>query len=189
MTGPDGAEGSAAGRRAAVGGWRASAPELAGAAFGVLVTALAVYAYAGPDAAVAVVAGCGVAAIAYVRLLVPAIGRTEIHEALPYGQATTSFLGIWRKHVTVRDATARMTSYDVELRPALQHLLAARLAQRHGVSLYADPAAARRLLLPGPRDDALWPWLDPVRQAETDPERPGIPPRTLAAILDRLERL
>jgi hypothetical protein len=155
----------------------------------MLVTALAVYAYAGPETAVAVVAGCAVAAIAYVRLLVPAIGRAELHEALPYGQATTSFLGIWRRQVTVRDATARLTSYDAELRPTLQHLLAARLAQRHDVSLYADPAAVRRLLLPGPRDDVLWFWLDPWRQAETDPERPGIPPRTLAAILDRLERL
>lgn len=189
MTGPDSADGPVAGRRAAVGGWRASVPELAAAAFGVLVTALAVYAYAGTGAAVADVAGCAVAAIAYLRFLVPAVDRTEIREALPYGQPTTSFLGIWRKHVTLRDATASMTSYDAELRPALQHLLAARLAQRHGVSLYADPAAARRLLLPGPHDAALWFWLDPGRRAETDPERPGIPPRSLAAILDRLERL
>lgn len=189
MTGPEGADGSAAGQRSRAGSWRASAPELAAAAFGVLVTALAVYGYAGPPAAVAVLAGCAVAAIAYLRLLVPAADRTEIREALSYGQATTSFLGIWRKHVTLRDAFARMMSYDVELRPALQHLLAARLAQRHGVSLYADPAAAQRLLLPGPHDDALWFWLDPGRQAETDPERPGIAPRSLAAILDRLERL
>lgn len=189
MTGPGGADGSAVSQRSRAGSWRASAPELAAAAFGVLVTALAVYGYAGSPAAIAVVAGCAVATIAYLRLLVPAADRTEIREALPYGQATTSFLGIWRKHVTLRDASARMMSYDAELRPALQHLLAARLAQRHGISLYADPAAARRLLLPRPHDDALWFWLDPGRQAETDPERPGIPPRLLAAILDRLERL
>jgi hypothetical protein len=189
MTSPDGADGSAAGRRTLAGSWRASAPELAAAAFGVLVTALAVYGYAGPEAAVAVVAACAVAAIIYLRALVPAVDRAEIRELLPYQQATTSFLGVWRKRVTLRDATARMTSYDAELRPALQHLLAARLAQRHGISLYGDPAAARRLLLTGSRDDALWFWLDPGRQAETDPQRHGIPPRTLAAILDRLERL
>ena len=189
MTGPGGADASGERRPAPEGSWRASAPELAVAAFGVLVTTLAVYAYAGADAAVAVVAGCAVAAIVYLRALVPAVMRMDVREVLPSGQATTSFLGVWRKRVTLRDATARMTSYDAELRPALQHLLAARLAQRHGVSLYADPAAARRLLLPGPRDDALWFWLDPGRQAETDPKRPGIPPRALAAILDRLERL
>jgi hypothetical protein len=189
MTVPGRADASGQRRQAPAGSWRASAPELAAAAFGVVVTALAVYAYAGADAAVAVVAGCAVAAIAYLRALVPAVVRMDIREVLPSGQATTSFLGVWRKRVTLRDATARMTSYDVELRPALQHLLAARLAQRHGVSLYADPAAARRLLLPGRRDDSLWFWLDPGRQAETDPKRPGIPPRALAAILDRLERL
>lgn len=189
MTGQDGGAGSPAGLHPAADSWRASGPELAAAAFGMLVTALAVYAYAGPDAAVAVVAGCAVAAIAYLRMLVPAIERQEIRQVQLSGQATSSFLGVWRERVVLQNAIARMTSYDAELRPELQHLLAARLAQRHGVSLYADPAAARRLLLPGPRDDALWFWLDPGRQAETEPERPGIPPRSLAAILDRLERL
>ncbi len=83
-----------------------------------------------------------------------------------------------------------MVSYDAELRPDLQHLLAARLAERHGVSLYADPAQARRLLLTGSRDASLWYWLDPARPAETDQRRRRHPaPRTLAAILDRLERL
>jgi hypothetical protein len=188
MTGPDGRD-KAADSRLATGSWRASAPELAAAAFGVLVTALAAYAYAGPVTAVAVVAGSAVAAIAYLRTLAPAIDRPESGQALPFAHATTSFLGVWRRRAALQDATARMTSYDAELRPTLQHLLAARLAQRHGVSLYADPAAARRLLLPGPRYDALWFWLDPGRQAETDPSRPGIPPRSLAAILDRLERL
>jgi hypothetical protein len=189
MTGPQGADRSAAGQRALSGNWRAGAPELAAAAFVVLVTALAAYAYAGADAAVAVVAACAVAAVAYLRSLVPAIYRPEIREMLPSGHATSSFLGVWRKRVMLKDATARMTSYDTELRPALQHLLAARLAQRHGINLYADPPAARRLLLPAPRDAALWFWLDPGRQAETDPERPGIPPQSLGAILDRLERL
>ena len=189
MTGAGGADGSTPGRRALAGSWRASAPELAAAALGVLVIALAVYAYAGIDAAATVVAGCAVAAVAYLRMLVPAIFRPDIREMLPSGHATTSFLGVWRKRVALKDGIARMTTYDAELRPALQHLLAARLAQRHGVSLYADPAAARRLLLPEPRDAALWFWLDPRRQAETNPERPGIPPRSLAAILDRLERL
>jgi len=89
----------------------------------------------------------------------------------------------------LHDATASMAAYDAEVRPTLQHLLAARLAERHGVSLDADPAAARRLLLPGHGDQALWFWLDPLRPAENDKDRRGIPPRTLAAIFDRLERL
>jgi hypothetical protein len=90
-----------------------------------------------------------------------------------------------------------MVSYDAELRPTLQHLLAARLAERHGVNLYTDPAAARRVMLTGTgrgatrarQDDQIWYWLDPSRPAETRQDVRGIPPRTLAVILDRLERL
>jgi hypothetical protein len=189
MTAPTGTDRAADRQPATAGSWRASAPELAAAAFFVLATGLAAYAFAGPEVAVAVVAGCAAAAIAYLRMLAPAVDPSESGQALPYWHATSSFLGVWRKRAALQDATARMTSYDAELRPTLQHLLAARLAQQHGVNLYADPAAARRLLLPGPRDDALWFWLDPGRQAETDPERRGIPLRSLAAILDRLERL
>jgi hypothetical protein len=82
-----------------------------------------------------------------------------------------------------------MTGYDYELRGTLQHLLAARLAERHGISLYDDPEAARRLLA-GSGGDRLWFWLDPGREAVADQGKTaGIPPRTLAAILDRLERL
>jgi hypothetical protein len=188
MTGPNG-DAATASRPAAADGWRASGPELAAGAIAVLLTGLAVYAYAGLGAAVMVVAGSAVAAIGYLRTLVPATDQAPIEQMSPHGQGIGSFLGFWRKRATLQDAAAAMTSYDAELRPALQHLLAARLAQRHGVSLYADPAAAQRLLLPGPRDDALWFWLDPGRQAETDPQRRGIPLRSLAAILDRLERL
>jgi hypothetical protein len=36
----------------------------------------------------------------------------------------------------------------------------------------------------------LWAWIDPQRQAPPDAgSRPGIPPRVLAALIDRLERL
>ena len=44
----------------------------------------------------------------------------------------------------------------------LEHLLAARLAERHGVHLYQDPEAARRLLCRSGRDADLWPWIDPA---------------------------
>jgi hypothetical protein len=75
----------------------------------------------------------------------------------------------------------------------LEHLLAARLAERHGVHLYQDPDAARRLLCRHPRDADLWPWIDPQTRPETSArgatsER-GIPRRTLARLIDRLERL
>ena len=129
------------------------------------------------------------ASIAFLRALVPTAPEALIEQHSSQGQARSSFLGFWRKRAIMRDATASMVSYDIELRPTLQHLLAARLAERHGVSLYADPEAARRIVLPAPREDVLWFWLDPRRPAQTEQGRSGIPPETLAAILNRLERL
>jgi hypothetical protein len=35
----------------------------------------------------------------------------------------------------------------------------------------------------------LWTWIDPARPAVTGVDQPGIPFRTLARIIDRLERL
>jgi hypothetical protein len=171
------------------GGWLAALPELACGAFLVLSTSLAVYAYAGLGATVLTVCGWAVAALALMPALVPAGSRPLIEQAQRQGHHHTSFLGFWGKRRMLQDATASLASYDTDLRPLLQHLLAARLAERHGVNLYSDPAAARRLLLPGSGNDAVWFWLDPARPAETDQHRHGIPVRTLAAIIDRLERL
>ena len=84
--------------------------------------------------------------------------------------------------------------YDSELRPVLEHLLAARLAERHGVNLYQDPEAARRLLCRNPRDAGLWTLDrsgDHGRPAPTGThtDRRGIPQHTLARLIDRLEKL
>ena len=57
--------------------------------------------------------------------------------------------------------------YDSELRPVLEHLLAARLAERHAVNLYQHPDAARKLLCRSPRDADLWPWIDPTTRPKT----------------------
>jgi hypothetical protein len=193
---------SAAGRRdhraAAEDGWRGSVPELTVTALLILATCAAVYGYAGAGAAVITLIVWALVLLVLVRLLVPATGALLVQRQ-DTGRTTgrTSFTGFWRKHGILTSATASMMSYDAELRPTLQHLLAARLAERHDVNLYQDPSSARRLLLPGTargashggRDDQLWYWLDPTRPAETRPHVKGIPPRTLAAIIDRLERL
>jgi hypothetical protein len=171
------------------GRWRSCWPELTVLAILVVATSLATYAYAGVGVAVLLVAAWAVAAIAFLRALVPAAPEPLTEQASWRSGGHSSFLGFWRKRSIIRDATTSMVSYDGELRPTLQRLLAARLAERHGVSLQADPDAARRLVLPDRRDEALWFWLDPARGPDPDQQRRGIPPRTLAAILDRLERL
>jgi hypothetical protein len=182
-------EPAAASGPAAPGGWIACTRELAVYAGLVLATSVAAYAYGGPGLAVLVVAAWAVVSLAFLRALVPAAPEQLSEQSSWRSGGRSSFLGFWRKRSMVGDATTSMVSYDSELRPTLQHFLAARLADRHGVSLYADPAAAQRLVLPGPRDGSLWFWLDPQRPAETRQGHPGIPPRTLATILDRLERL
>ena len=81
--------------------------------------------------------------------------------------------GYSHRRFMVQTAMTSEGFYDSELRPVLEHLLAARLAERHGVNLYQDPAAARRLLCRNPRDADLWPWIDPATRPADRPARDG----------------
>lgn len=172
------------------GGWRSAVPEVSIAAAVVAVAAVAGYAAASLPGTVLVVTCAVVAALVVLRIIAPPPanahddGRVLDTEAIP-----VTFTGYWRKRAGLVDGTKSMAVYDAELRGTLQHLLAARLAERHGVSLHDDPGTARRLLCPRPRDDGLWYWVDPARPAITDRSRAGIPPRTLARLIDRLEQL
>jgi len=170
-------------------GWRAAAPELAITVALVSVSSVAVYLYAGVGTGAVAVIIWAVLALAALRWIVPPAVQPLAEQTQWRGLGRTSFTGYWRRRAMLTDASASMVSYDAELRLTLQHLLAARLAERHGISLYDDPEAARRLLLPRAGEDALWFWLDPRRPAESNQQRRGIPPRTLAAVIDRLERL
>jgi hypothetical protein len=169
--------------------WREAVPEIVIAALVAAVVAAAGYAAAGLAGAAVVVAVAAVAALTVMRsLLPPARGvdddlRPARVEAIP-----VTFTGYWRRRAGLADGTRSAPAYDAELRRTLQHLLAARLAEHHGISLADDPDAARRLLCPEPRDESLWYWVDPARPAVTA-DAPGIPPRTLARLIDRLERL
>jgi hypothetical protein len=89
----------------------------------------------------------------------------------------------------LNEGTLSGSSYQLGLGPHLEHLLAARLSERHGVNLYREPEAARQLLCANPRDDDLWAWVDPMRPAPGPVDAPGIPPRALARLVQRLEQL
>jgi len=172
------------------GGWRGAWPEAVIAVVAAAALGTGAYAFAGTGAALATLTLAGAVMLAGLRGLVPpdevAAPPQEVVDVR--GQATT-FTRFWRRHSDVQAATRSMVAYDLELRATLQHLLAARLAERHGVSLYDDPDAARRLVARGGRDQ-LWYWLDPGREPVADGGRAaGIPPRTLSAIIDRLEHL
>lgn len=183
-------------------GWRCAAPELAIAAGLVAAVGAAGYALGGLAVMtvvmlVAVTAGCAV-----LRGLVPSAVRGASVEgpdpALASGPSFASSLDYWRKRTRVADGTESKSAYDAGLRRILEHLLASRLAERYGISLYDDPEAARSLLCRGGRDGDLWYWIDPVGQ-QFEPARPagqrraadlpGIPQRTLSRLIDRLEHL
>jgi hypothetical protein len=170
------------------GGWRASRPELIIA--GVLMTAITVAAYGWAGASgTAIVLACGaILALALLRVLPDADARPEAQAPEWEETSQTTIAGFWRRRGVVKDATLSMAAFEAELRPTLQHLLAARLAERHGISLYGEPEAARSLLLSGGWDDKLWYWLDPERPPRPE-QRSGVPLRTLTAIIQRLEKL
>jgi hypothetical protein len=70
--------------------------------------------------------------------------------------------------------------FGTTMRPQLQRLFAARLAEEHGVELYRDPRRAAVLIGPD-----LWPWIDPQNR----PPQPVLTEQALRALLDRLETL
>jgi hypothetical protein len=169
-------------------GWQGSGYELGVAVILVIAVTTAAYGWAGTGAAVLTLSCAAFLALFLLRTLSPPESQPDPQTGEWEDLSQGSIHGFWRKRGMLRDATDRMVSYDNELRPTLQHLLAARLSDKHGVSLHDDPDEARRLLLRRPRDQHLWPWLDPGQPPAGGQGR-GIPPRTLAAIIDRLERL
>ncbi len=172
-------------------GWSQARRELAVAALLIIALAAAAWTLDGVAAAGLVVVVCAAASLAGLR------GLIEPREEPPAPQSpnelgpSSSFLGFWRPRSDLFDATGSLGAWDQGLRPRLVNLLAARLSERHGISLADDPDAARALLEGGPRPrHDLWPWIDPRRPAQQDAaSRPGIPPNVLAALIDRLEKL
>jgi hypothetical protein len=189
MTAPDAGQTTGGAAREAASGWAAAKPELVIAAVLVTAVAVAAWSWQGPGLAGFVIAAATLGFLALLRYL-PVTGEPPVPAAAqeqPSGTGYTSIAGLWRIRSLVKNATENSASYDRELRATLQHLLAARLAEEHGISLYDEPESARRLLT-GREGSLAWNWLDPAKP--TGPAgSAGISPRTLAAILHQLERL
>lgn len=172
-------------------GWSHARRELAVAGLLILALAAAAWTVDGVAAAGLVVLLCVAASLVGLRALIEPRqappGPKGSHELGP----SRSFAGFWRTRSDLSDAMRSLSAWDHALRPRLVNLLAARLSERHGISLADEPDAARTLLEgdPGQRHD-LWRWIDPSRPAQQDDGRePGIPPKVLAALIDRLEKL
>ena len=181
---------------ATVSPWRGAAPELVIAAVLVAVTAAAGYAVASWAGLAVVAVVTAAVAMVVLRVLLPQLTPDESRKARAKAQARP-LSGYSHRRFVVQTASSSLGFYQSELRPLLEHLLAARLAERHGINLYQDPDAARRLLCRSPRDADLWDWIAPdpkaARPTSTSvrdhTDRRGIPRRTLARLIDRLEKL
>jgi len=178
---------------ATVSPWHGAGPELVIAGVLVAVTAAAGYAVASWAGLAVVAVVTAAVAMVVLRVLLPQLTPDESRKARVKAQARP-LSGYSHRRFIVQTASSSLGFYQSELRPLLEHLLAARLAERHGINLYQDPDAARRLLCRSPRDADLWEWIEPgTRPMSTTVRdhtvRRGIPRRTLARLVDRLEKL
>ena len=169
--------------------WAGTAPELGVAAVTVVATAAAGYAVAGWMGVAVVAIAAAALALLVLRFLLPQ-GTADAARKAREKPTARPVSGYSHRRFVVHTATSTSQGfYDAELRPVLEHLLAARLAERHGVNLYQDPATARRLLCKRRRDAGLWRWVDPAMGRQDSQARNGIPAHVLARLIDRLEKL
>jgi hypothetical protein len=176
-------------------GWHLAKREISVAAGLAAALCAATWALLGPAAAGFAAIGCAVLGLLGLRALLPRRqpedGPPDIFDDTP----VNTFAGFWRTQTDLSDATTSMSAWDLTTRHRLQNLLAARLAERHDISLAEEPDAARAAFLGtmtpgrGARSD-LWFWIDPRRPTPPDAaNRQGIPPRVLVALIQRLEQL
>ncbi|MGH3151705.1 MAG: hypothetical protein ACRDOB_13410 [Streptosporangiaceae bacterium] len=177
---------------ATISPWVGTIPELLVAAILVAAAAVAGYAMAGWPGLTVVAVATAAIAMAVLRILLPQLTPDTAKTAREKPQART-LTGYSHRRFMVHNAMTSEGYYNSELRPVLEHLLAARLAERHDVNLYQDPDAARRLLCRNPRDADLWRWIDPATRPASPPrgatDKRGITRRTLTRLIDRLEKL
>jgi hypothetical protein len=178
--------GSDAGRR-----WRDAAPELIIAAILIAAAALAGGAVSGWPGVVVVAAATAVLALLVLRAALPGSAAQTSRRAKDKQRARAIF-GYGQRRFIVSTSLTSRPLYESDLRPVLEHILAARLSEGHGVNLYTEPEAARRAFCRTRADESAWPWIDPAQAENADQRsrhRSGIPRQTLARLITRLEQL
>jgi hypothetical protein len=133
----------------------------------------------------AVVAGVGVwvAVVLVFGARVPGGLRRRARPQRLASQADAAFPTYRRFLSLVGWAQRSPRHYDHAVRPSLQMLAAARVAERRGLDLYDESGAVAALF----GDD--WELLDPARPARADSRPPGVPLDRLQRMVARLEDL
>ena len=171
--------------------WRPAFPELIVAAVTVAVAALAGAAVAGWPGVVVVAVVTAVIAVLLLRGVIPRSAAQTMRMKKDKARARTISGYSQRRFVVAASLTSR-PMYESDLRPVLEHILAARLAENHSVNLYTQPDAARKTFCRTRNEARLWPWIDPAQALDADKRahtNRGIPSRTLSRLITRLEQL
>jgi hypothetical protein len=172
-------------------GWRAATPELILAGVTVAVVAIAAGATSGWPGVVVVALGAAVLALVLARVALPRSSGQFFRRAKDKQQARAIF-GYSQRRFIVATSVTSGPLYESELRPVLEHILAARLAEKHGVNLYTEPDRARLVFCRTRADADLWQWIDPAQAASPEQRsrlRHGIPRRALDRLITRMEQL
>ncbi len=171
--------------------WRPALPELAVAAVMVTAAALAAAAVAGWPGVVVTAAVTVAIALLLMRAVVPRSAAQALRQKKDK-QRARGISGYAQRRFIVATSLASRPMYESDLRPVLEHILAARLAENHAVNLYSEPEAARRAFCRTRGDQRLWRWIDPAQALGADAragQKNGIPSRVLSRLITRLEQL
>ena len=170
--------------------WRQARPELVVGAVTVVAAALAAAAVSGWPGVVVTAAVAAGLALLLLRALVPRPPAQTLRQRRDR-QKARPIAGYAQRRFVVAMSLTSSQAYESDLRPVLEHVLAARLAERHAVNLYTEPERARQVFCRTTADLSLWRWVDPG-QAPGPDERAqgnGIPRRILGRLITRLEQL
>ena len=125
------------------GRWRAAVPELVIAVITVTAVTLAAAAVSGWPGAVTVAVATATVALLMLRGLIPRSAAQALRLKRDK-QQTRAIHGYAQRRFVVATSLTSRPMYESDLRPVLEHVLAARLAERHAVNLYTEPDKARQ---------------------------------------------
>ncbi|HEY6495323.1 MAG TPA: hypothetical protein VIZ43_18760 [Trebonia sp.] len=171
--------------------WRPAVPELIIAAITVAVAALAGAAVAGWTGVATVAAAAAVIALLLLRGIIPRSAAQTLRQKRDK-QRARAISGYAQRRFIVSTSLSSRPLYESDLRPVLEHILAARLAENHAVNLYTEPALAKRAFCVNRGDERLWRWIDPGQALAADEraiEGRSISGRALHRLITRLEQL
>jgi hypothetical protein len=172
--------------------WRPALPELVIAAVAVAAAALAAAAVAGWPGVVVVAAVTAVIALLLLRGIVPRSAAPALRMKRDK-QRARAIAGYSQRRFVVATSLTSRPMYESDLRPVLEHILAARLAENHAVNLYTEPDRARQVFCRTRGDETLWGWVNPGQALDVDErnrrQNNAISRWTLARLITRLEQL